>query len=230
MLFIVIEGSVSLVLRQPLFLWKLKRPSFHNNGKEYFLQFDQEICNNLGRSIITNSKLLSDSTPAYSSTAQQANGRIIGRIIMKNLRFAFLSVLCLLVLSSCGTETKTQSTVPKMLNVDLSISPEKGEAGQPVTFTAKVTQGTEKVNNADQVTFEIWRSMDKTHEKINIKHGKGGEYTLTKTFQQDGTYYIISHVTARGMHNMPKKDFVIGQPSEKEKLNSNSSMEGMNMK
>jgi hypothetical protein len=120
--------------------------------------------------------------------------------------------------------------MPKMLNVDLSITPEKGEVNQTVTFNAKVTQGKEKVNDADEVTFEIWRSMDPNHEKIEIKQPEDGDYSLTKTFQQEGTYYIISHVTARGMHNMSKKEFIIGQPSEKEKAKTNSSMEGMDMK
>ena len=32
----------------------------------------------------------------------------------------------------------------------------------------------------------------------------------------EGTYYIYAHVTAEKMHNMPKKEFVIGQPSEPE--------------
>lgn len=146
---------------------------------------------------------------------------------MKVLRLVLLAVVCLVFLASCGNQKAKQDQVPEMLNVDLSISPEKGEVNQPVTFKAKVTQGKEAVNDADEVTFEIWRSKDPNHEKVQIKKANKGIYSLTKSFKQEGTYYIFSHVTARGMHNMPKKEFVIGQPSEKEDSKTNSSMEGM---
>jgi hypothetical protein len=150
--------------------------------------------------------------------------------MMKKVRLIFLSFVCVLVLASCASQKEKQSSIPKMLNVNLSISPQKAVANQSITFKATVTQGKERVNDADEVTFEIWRSMDANHEKIEIKKGKNGVYSLTKAFQQDGTYYVISHITARGMHNMPKKEFVIGQPSEEENSKTDSSMKGMNMK
>lgn len=150
--------------------------------------------------------------------------------MMKKVRLIFLSFVCVLLLASCASQKEKQSSMPKMLDVNLSISPQKAVANQPITFKATVTQGKERVNDADEVTFEIWRSKDPNHEKIDIMKGKNGVYSLTKTFQQDGTYYVISHVTARGMHNMPKKEFVIGQPSEEENSKTDSSMKGMNMK
>ena len=72
------------------------------------------------------------------------------------------------------------------------------------------------MEDADKVTFEIWRSKDEKHEKIDVTHAEDGIYRLEKSFQQEGTYYIISHVTARDMHNMPKKEFIIGTASEPE--------------
>jgi tetrahydromethanopterin S-methyltransferase subunit B len=149
---------------------------------------------------------------------------------MKKIRLVLLSFLCVLVLAACTSQKDKENSIPKMLEVKLSITPEKGEANQPVTFNAMVTQGKEKINDADEVTFEIWRSMDPNHEKIEVKKGKDGVYSLSKTFQQNGTYYVISHVTARGMHTMPKKEFVIGQPSAEESSKTDNSMKGMNMK
>lgn len=118
--------------------------------------------------------------------------------------------------------------MPEMVNVSLSVNPNPGQPNKPITFEAKVTQGKEKINDAD-VTFEIWRSKDEKHVKISIKHAEDGVYRLEKSFQQEGTYYIISHVTARDMHNMPKKEFTVGTPSEKEDSTSSSSMDGMDM-
>lgn len=149
---------------------------------------------------------------------------------MKKSFFVFISVLLLFVLASCSSNKQQNDVVPKMLDVNLSINPEKGALNQFITFKAKVTQGGENVNDADEVTFEIWRSKDPKHEKINITNPKDGVYSLKKSFQREGTYYIISHVTAREMHNMPKKEFTIGKPSEKEDSKSGSSpADGMKM-
>jgi len=115
-----------------------------------------------------------------------------------------------------------------MVDVDLSIKPNPGELGKPVTFEAKVTQGKDQVEDAE-VIFEIWRAKNDNHEKVEIKHSKNGIYRLEKSFNQEGTYYIISHVTARDMHNMPKKEFVVGTPSEPEDANAKNSMENMDM-
>ncbi|MDP4169835.1 MAG: FixH family protein [Bacillota bacterium] len=142
----------------------------------------------------------------------------------------FLLFSALMVLSAgCTSNGGMNEKEPKMLNVDLSVTPEKGKINTPITFKAKVTYGEEKVKDANEVSFEIWRSKDKQHEKIKIHHEKDGIYRLDKSFSKEGTYYIVSHVTARGMHNMPKKEFVIGTPSDRE--NSSNSMSGMdNMK
>lgn len=144
---------------------------------------------------------------------------------MRKLGMLLIPMLVLILLASCGT-TKKEDQVPEMLNVDLTVEPAKGEVNQNILFKAKVTQGTENVNDADDVVFEIWRSKDPNHKKFTIKHASKGVYSIEKSFSQEGTYYIISHVTARGMHNMPKKEFVVGNPSEPEK-SSNSTMEGM---
>ncbi|MEH7121036.1 FixH family protein [Neobacillus vireti] len=144
------------------------------------------------------------------------------------------SVLLLIVILSLGltvscSKQEENTAMPKMVEVNLKVSPNPGEPNKPIILEAKVTQGKEKINDAD-VSFEIWRSKDPNHEKIAIPHAKDGIYRLEKIFQQEGTYYIISHVTARDMHNMPKKEFTVGAPSEKEdSTTSNHSMDGMNM-
>ncbi|MDN3019370.1 FixH family protein [Paenibacillus sp. BSR1-1] len=148
---------------------------------------------------------------------------------MKKFVIGIISVLFLIVAVSCSKEEKQSSELPEMLEVNLSINPEPAKLNQPVTFEAKVSQGKEAVNDADEVIFEIWRSKDEKHQKIAIKNPKNGIYRLEKSFDQEGTYYIVSHVTARDMHNMPKKEFVVGTPSEKEDPNAKDSMEGMNM-
>ncbi|NRD80439.1 FixH family protein [Bacillus sp. BRMEA1] len=135
----------------------------------------------------------------------------------------------LVTAAACSSQEERANDMPQMVNVELSVKPQQIKSNQPVTFEAKITQGKEKVNDADSVVFEIWRAKSATHEKVEIKNPKNGVYSLVKTFPQEGTYYIISHVTARNMHNMPKKEFFVGTPSEPEKSTSGNSMEGMDM-
>lgn len=139
---------------------------------------------------------------------------------MKKLLFVSLSILLILVISACNSTSKHKDNageeLPEFVEVELTISPETGQVNEPISIEAKITQGDENVEDADKVTFEIWRSKDEKHEKIDVTHAEDGIYRLEKSFQQEGTYYIISHVTARDMHNMPKKEFIIGTASEPE--------------
>ncbi|MFJ5715205.1 FixH family protein [Neobacillus sp. NPDC093127] len=145
---------------------------------------------------------------------------------MRKLLVVFITVLLLIAAVSCS---KQNDALPEMINVDLSVKPGTGKVNQPISFEAKVSQGKEMVNDAESVIFEIWRAKDEKHEKIAIKQAKNGIYRLEKSFPQEGTYYIISHVTARDMHNMPKKEFIIGTPSEPEDPKAKDSMDNMEM-
>jgi hypothetical protein len=124
--------------------------------------------------------------------------------------------------TACGHTEKSMEEIP-MLNVELKVNPEKANPNEMVTFEANVTYGDEEVTNANKVSFEIWRANDK-HEKVIINHEKDGIYQLEKSFSAEGTYYVISHVTARDMHSMPRKQFTVGKPSEPEK-NKTTGME-----
>jgi hypothetical protein len=145
---------------------------------------------------------------------------------VRKLLVVFITVLLLIVAVSCS---KQNDALPEMIKVDLSVNPGTGKVNQPISFEAKVSQGKEIVNDAESVIFEIWRAKDEKHEKIAIKQAKNGVYRLEKSFPQEGTYYIISHVTARDMHNMPKKEFIIGTPSEPEDPKAKDSMDNMDM-
>jgi len=134
------------------------------------------------------------------------------------MMFTFL----IMSLTACGQE---EDETPQFLDVQLTITPEHAQKGQQVLFEAKVTYGEEEVTDADEVTFEIWRANDENHEKIEVEHTGNGVYSLERTFDMDGTYYVYAHVTARSMHNMPKKEFVVGTAGEKEEDTSSSMMD-----
>lgn len=135
----------------------------------------------------------------------------------RRVGFCLIILIFMSILAACsGQQEVMEETTPAFLDVQLMINPEQGKVNDPVTFQAKVTYGEKEVTDADSVEFEIWRSQDDHHEKIEVEHKENGIYQLDKEFNKEGTYYIIAHVTAENMHNMPKEEFVIGQPSESE--------------
>lgn len=137
----------------------------------------------------------------------------------------FLAYIAVFTLSACKDQQEESVFEPVYLDVEIGISPEKAEVNEEVVFEALVTYGEEKVDDAYEVSFEIWRANDTEHEDIVVEHTENGIYRLEKNFEREGTYYIIAHVTAKDMHYMPKKEFIIGQPSEAEENPSSTIME-----
>lgn len=136
-----------------------------------------------------------------------------------------LLIMVIALLTACSKKESAEDEVPKMLDIDFTVTPEKVKAGENITFEAAVTYGDEKVEDADEVKFEIWRSQSENHEKIIIEHSEDGIYKLDKSFTEEGTYYVYAHVTARSMHGMPKKEFVVGQPSAPEEEGGSHEMQ-----
>lgn len=124
-----------------------------------------------------------------------------------------LSIVLLLFIGACSSkETKNEDTqgIPEIIEVHIQTEPEMLDPGKPVAIQAIVTQGSEPVDDAQEVKFEIWKKGQEDHEKIEGKYQGKGIYSTGKAFDQAGIYYVIAHVTAREMHNMPKKELTVG--------------------
>ncbi len=134
----------------------------------------------------------------------------------KNLFLMIGIVWMVTILAACSQQTEKRVETPQFLDVQLTINPTQGNINEVITFEAKVLYGNKEVTDPDEVTFEIWREHDEQHEKLEPKHKGNGLFALEKRFSIEGTYYIYAHVTAEGMHYMPKKEFVIGQSGEPE--------------
>lgn len=130
-----------------------------------------------------------------------------------------LLFLFIIVLSACGVNNNQQgkdnNVLPKMVEVQIKTIPaDELKPNEEITIQAHVTQGAENVDDAHEVKFEVWKKGQEEHEMIEAKHQGEGVYSIKKTFQNDGVYHVISHVTARDMHNMPKKEIVVGDVSQ----------------
>ena len=145
----------------------------------------------------------------------------------------FLTLAMAAVLAvGCGAEddsvdTLSSGEIPVEVIVEV-LTPEKLNVGEATTLEVKVTQGGEVVNDADSVDFEVWESgLRDEGTMIDGEFTEDGVYTAEYTFDHDGVYYMYAHTTARGMHVMPRQQFIVGNPDMSKVLedNSSSSME-----
>ncbi|MFS0574747.1 FixH family protein [Sporosarcina sp. 179-K 3D1 HS] len=118
------------------------------------------------------------------------------------------------ILAACGKNEEPEvSTEPEEilpLEVALTVT-EQVEVGETVKMEALVTQGDEKVEDADKVVFEVWEEGKKEDSvMMDSMNAKEGLYTAETTFDHDGLFHIQVHVDARGMHTMPKKEVTVG--------------------
>ncbi|WP_026674022.1 FixH family protein [Alkalihalobacterium bogoriense] len=128
------------------------------------------------------------------------------------------AILGMLLLAGCEmneAEPKAHDVL-EVVNVDILIQ-EEIAVNDEVTLQVKVTQGEDDVEDAQEVEFEIWKHDHRDDgEMITGIHQGEGVYQISHTFEQDGIYYVQTHVTARGMHVMPTKQLLIGDVSEEE--------------
>lgn len=123
-------------------------------------------------------------------------------------------LLVLIVIAGCskgGSKAAEADAMLEPIHVQLEVTPAAPINGEPVTFTATVTHQGKMVDDAKEVMFEFWNTADDNakHHQVKVKSAGNGTYVLEHTFQEPGTYEVISHVTARDQHSMPSKQFTV---------------------
>lgn len=117
-------------------------------------------------------------------------------------------------LAACGKAQEPEVSEPEeILPLDVALTvTEQAEVGEAVKMEALVTQGEEKIEDADKVVFEVWEEGKKDDSvMIDSTNEKEGKYTAETKFDHDGLFHIQVHVDARGLHTMPKKEVTIGE-------------------
>jgi hypothetical protein len=129
---------------------------------------------------------------------------------MEKIFLFYIAIMVLLTACSAAQDQKDGSldNPPELLEVSI-ITPEKIETNQEITIKANVIQGEEKVIDAEEVKFEIWKSGQENHEMIPAHNEKDGTYSIKKKFSESGNYFIVAHTTANRMHSMPKKEVIV---------------------
>lgn len=133
---------------------------------------------------------------------------------MKKIMLIVVPFLLLLV--GC-TSTPEEEISLEIVQVEMQF-PEKVDEAEEVVVKTLVTQGEEKVEDAQEVQIEIW-NMEKGKENsllLDAEHVGDGVYEVKHSFEDNGLYRLQSHVTARDMHVMPTKQLVVGDLSQEE--------------
>lgn len=126
----------------------------------------------------------------------------------------YLMLIALFIIAGCSNkqEIRNNEESPELIEVSVEINSPTIKIHEAVVIKAKVTQGKDVVKDATEVKFEIWRDGDSEddHEKLEGEINQTeGVYYINKTFHQPGLYYVITHVTARNMHSMPKLELEV---------------------
>ncbi len=124
---------------------------------------------------------------------------------------AWIVGLLFIILTACGSKAEQPKTaVPQPIEAKLLI-PEQTKVNEAVTISTQISQNGKPVDDADEVKYEIWKNEEKEKsEMIDAKKTEKGIYAINKAFSEDGVYYVQVHVTARGMHTMPKSTITVG--------------------
>ncbi|AWC33679.1 MULTISPECIES: FixH family protein [Bacillus cereus group] len=127
-------------------------------------------------------------------------------------KFIITLFIAMLALAGCNTNKEESPKKEKLEEVKVAVqtNPKEVKPNEKTEVQALVTQGKEKVTDADDVKFEIWKDGDEKHEMLNGKHKGKGVYAVEKTFPSDGVYHIIAHTNAREMHVMPEVKVAVG--------------------
>lgn len=139
---------------------------------------------------------------------------------MKKHRLVIFMLLAVALAACSTTKEQEKPALPQPIEVKLSV-PEKAAVNEKAAISAKLTQNGDPVDDADEVKFEIWQDGAKEKsEMVDADRKENGVYAIEKAFGKEAAYHVQVHVTARGLHTMPKTVILIGNaswPSSEEK-------------
>jgi hypothetical protein len=129
-------------------------------------------------------------------------------------KIAVVLVLLIGIIAGCSSKKDEagqvdSNTTPAIIEVSIQM-PDTINPNEEVTIQALVTQGSEKVDDANEVKFEIEKVGQEDNETVEGQNDGKGIYSIKKTFTENGDYKVTAHVTARSMHSMPNKEFTVG--------------------
>ncbi|SDJ49274.1 FixH family protein [Salimicrobium halophilum] len=126
--------------------------------------------------------------------------------------------------SSQAAEGEQEEMAAAPVDVEIELPEQPLPLKKNVDIFANVTQGEEPVNDAEYVEFEIWHTEDgqESSEKIQAVQSGEGSYTIQYNFSKSGSYQVIAHTQARGLHTMPQMEVMVEGKEESSEGHSHS--------
>ncbi|WP_034261688.1 FixH family protein [Bacillus sp. J33] len=134
--------------------------------------------------------------------------------------FVFSCFLLLIsLLSACSLDENAGELYKKETPLKLEINtPSAFTDGGQETITAILTQDGKPADNADFVHFEIWKQDGTVQYGMEEAAAEGnGIYSISKSFDEDGLYFVKVHAQQGDSLIMPQKQFIVGELSESDK-------------
>jgi len=129
---------------------------------------------------------------------------------MKKLSILLLVLVIAMVGCSKGNELRRSPEVKGTIQVPESIKP-----NEKISIGVLVTQGDKKIEDADDVQFQVEKEGYINQEMTEAKHQGNGVYSTDYTFKEDGEYMITAHVTVKGDMKMFRKKVTVGNSEKK---------------
>ncbi|MFQ6386325.1 FixH family protein [Priestia aryabhattai] len=127
---------------------------------------------------------------------------------MKKLSIVLFVLMIAIVGCSKGNDSRSKE-VKGTIEV-----PESIQANEQVKLKVLVTQGDKKVENADDVQFQVEKEGYINQEMTKAPREGKGVYSTDYTFKEDGEYMITAHVTVDGDMKMFTKKVEVGKSKE----------------
>lgn len=143
--------------------------------------------------------------------------------LIYSISFFSLAILTLM-LTACqqgGHEQHQQHkepanpAIPQQISVSFQANPAQPAPGEPVTLNATVRAGEQPVDDA-KVELEVWKKGEKDHHMLETQSKGQGVYSASATYQAEGEYLVIVHVTTPQVHQMIEGKFQVGEAKKEE--------------
>ncbi|MBD8035889.1 MULTISPECIES: FixH family protein [Solibacillus] len=114
-------------------------------------------------------------------------------------------LLYLLVLLLAGCSAPSAETI----EVTIKASEQEVEAFEPVKITSHVTLNNESISSGVEIEFELINPDGTSIGTVTPTNEGEGLYSIETSFDGQGTYKIISHVSYGELHEMPEVEVTL---------------------
>lgn len=112
---------------------------------------------------------------------------------------------CFLVLVLAGCSAPPAET----LEVTMKATKQEVEAFEPVKITSLVTVNNEPISSGAELEFELINPDGTSIGAVTPTNEGNGVYSIETSFDGQGTYKIISHVSYGELHEMPEVEVTL---------------------